>query len=148
MVLLEPATRVLELLQPQSKSSLRIFFNPAARSVDEEEDLLREVSSPHKDPDPNEEEAFLDAYVLQLPPTGVISINNQQLPSIESASPSFRQNAPQKTTLEDLDNDRVARHLQMATLARPQANSMQAGKENISHSNRLECKLASQTSGA
>jgi hypothetical protein len=106
MVLLEPATRVLELLQPQSKSSLRIFFNPAARSVDEEEDLLREVSSPHKDPDPNEEEAFLDAYVLQLPPTGVISINNQQLPSIESASPSFRQNAPQKTMTELLDTYR------------------------------------------
>jgi hypothetical protein len=147
-VLLELATKVLELLQPQSKSSPHIFFNPVEGSNDEEEDLLREVSSLHKDLYPNEAEAFLDAYVLQIPPNGLISINSQQLPAIESASPPFRQNAPQKTTLEDLYNNRVARHLQMATLARLQTNLTQAGKKNINPSNRLQRQLAPHTPGA
>jgi hypothetical protein len=144
--ILEPAACILELLKPQPKSSSRIFFNPTAVFDEEDEDLLREVNSPHNELDPNKEEAFLDAYALQLPQSRIVP-SSPQLATIESALPSFRQNVPKKKTLEALNNDRVARHLRLATMERSQTLSTQAGHASHVSSNLIEPQLAPLTSG-
>jgi hypothetical protein len=116
-------------------------------SDEEDEDLLREVNSPHNELDPNEEEAFLDAYALQFPQSGLMP-GSPQLATIESASPSFRQNEPPKKTLEALDNDRVGRHLRLVTMERSKILSTQSGHTSHVFSNLVEPQLAPLTPGA
>jgi hypothetical protein len=99
-------------------SGNRLFFNPTEELDEFEEDLLQLGLDSHED------EAYVETHDPYLPnsfsPIHIEPASPQGL-----ASPIFRQPTSQRVSREDQDNERVARHLLMATTPKPRLQGTQ-----------------------
>lgn len=120
---LEPATIIMELLSLIELEQIQTFFDPADAYTDLEEEAMREDDLLWDDPFPHEEEALRTAYTTQAFPSPVVATPSYTLACItKTFSSTPRPHSPQKKSIEDLDNDRIARHLRLATAKQKKAN--------------------------